>query len=126
MTTHRGAYLHALGVIAEAALTARSRYVWTLPMFHCNGWAYPWAVTATGARHLCLAEIDAAEIWRMLLREGGTHLCAAPTLITMLVGAPEAAPTPEPVQVFVGGAPPRRRSSSAPPRSTSTSRISTG
>ena len=75
-------------------------------MFHCNGWAYPWAVTATGARHLCLAEIDAAEIWRMLLREGGTHLCAAPTLITMLVGAPEAAPTPEPVQVFVGGAPP--------------------
>ena len=88
MTTHRGAYLHALGVIAEAALTARSRYVWTLPMFHCNGWAYPWAVTATGARHLCLAEIDAGEIWRMLLREGGTHLCAAPTLITMLVGAP--------------------------------------
>ena len=106
MTTHRGAYLHALGVIAEAALTARSRYVWTLPMFHCNGWAYPWAVTATGARHLCLAEIDAGEIWRMLLQDGGTHLCAAPTLITMLVGAPEAAPTPEPVQVFVGGAPP--------------------
>ena len=106
MTTHRGAYLHALGVIAEAALTPRSRYVWTLPMFHCNGWAYPWAVTATGGRHLCLAEIDPAEIWRMLLREGGTHLCAAPTLITMLIGAPEAAPAPEPVRVFVGGAPP--------------------
>ncbi len=106
MTTHRGAYLHALGVIAEAALTPRSRYVWTLPMFHCNGWAYPWAVTATGAKHLCLAEIDPAEIWQMLVHGGGTHLCAAPTLITMLLGAPEAAPTPEAVQVFVGGAPP--------------------
>jgi fatty-acyl-CoA synthase len=106
MTTHRGAYLHALGVIAEAALTPRSRYVWTLPMFHCNGWAYPWAVTATGARHLCLAEIVPSQIWRMLTDEGGTHLCAAPTLVTMLVGAPEAAPVPEPVQVFVGGAPP--------------------
>jgi fatty-acyl-CoA synthase len=106
MTTHRGAYLHALGVVAEAALTPRSRYVWTLPMFHCNGWAYPWAVTAMGARHLCLAEIVPAEIWRMLTEEGGTHLCAAPTLVTMLIGAPEAAPVPEPVQVFVGGAPP--------------------
>jgi fatty-acyl-CoA synthase len=106
MTTHRDAYVHALGVIAEAALTPRSRYVWTLPMFHCNGWAYPWAVTATGARHLCLAEIVPAEIWRMLTEEGGTHLCAAPTLVTMLIGAPEAAPVAEPVQVFVGGAPP--------------------
>jgi fatty-acyl-CoA synthase len=106
MTTHRGAFVHALGVIAEAGLTARSRYVWTLPMFHCNGWAYPWAVTATGARHLCLAEIDPAEIWRMLLEEGGTHLCAAPTLVTMIIGAPEAEPVPVPVQVFVGGAPP--------------------
>jgi fatty-acyl-CoA synthase len=106
MTTHRGAFLHALGVIAEAGLTARSRYVWTLPMFHCNGWAYPWAVTAMGARHLCLEEIDPARIWRMLHDEGGTHLCAAPTLITMLLAAREAAPAPEPVQVFVGGAPP--------------------
>jgi fatty-acyl-CoA synthase len=106
MTTHRGAWVHALGVIAEAALTPRSRYVWTLPMFHCNGWAYPWAVTAMGARHLCLAEIVPSEIWRLLTEEGGTHLCAAPTLVTMLIGAPEAAPVSEPVQVFVGGAPP--------------------
>jgi fatty-acyl-CoA synthase len=106
MTTHRGAFVHALGVIAEAALTPRSRYVWTLPMFHCNGWAYPWAVTATGGLHLCMEVVDPAEVWRLLLEEGGTHLCAAPTVITMLLGAPEAAPAPEPVQVFVGGAPP--------------------
>jgi acyl-CoA synthetase (AMP-forming)/AMP-acid ligase II len=106
MTTHRGAYLHALGVIAEAGLTARSNYVWTLPMFHCNGWAYPWAVTAQGAQHLCLGEVVPAEIWRLLHEEGGTHLCAAPTVVTMLLSAAEAARVPEPVQVFVGGAPP--------------------
>jgi fatty-acyl-CoA synthase len=106
MTTHRGAWVHALGVIAEAGLTARSSYVWTLPMFHCNGWAYPWAVTAQGGRHLCMEDIVPAEVWRLLREEGGTHLCAAPTVITMLLGAPQAAPLPEPVQVFVGGAPP--------------------
>ena len=49
MTSHRGAYLHSLGVIAEAGLDTRSVYLWTLPMFHCNGWAYTWAVTAAGA-----------------------------------------------------------------------------
>jgi fatty-acyl-CoA synthase len=103
---HRGAYLHALGMIAEAGLSTRSSYLWTLPMFHCHGWAYTWAVTAMGARHLCLPQIDPSEIWRLLLDEGVTHLCGAPTVVTMLVDAPEAAQLPEPVRVFVGGAPP--------------------
>ena len=105
MYQHRGAYLHSLGVIAEAGLTPRSRYVWTLPMFHCHGWAYTWAVTAMGGTHLCLAQIDPAAVWGMLA-EGATHLCAAPTVITMLLEADEAEPTPDPVRVFVGGAPP--------------------
>ena len=68
MTTHRGAYLHSLGVIPEAGLTPRSSYLWTLPMFHCNGWAYTWAVTATGAKHVCLPKVEAAPIWRALTR----------------------------------------------------------
>jgi fatty-acyl-CoA synthase len=106
MTTHRGAYLHSLGVIAEAGLSTRSAYLWTLPMFHCNGWAYTWAVTATGARHLCLPAIDPDAIWNALLFEGVTHMCAAPTLVTMLLGAASASPCPEPVRLFVGGAPP--------------------
>ena len=106
MTTHRGGYLHALGVIAEAGLTARSSYLWTLPMFHCNGWAYTWAVTAQGGRHVCLPKVEAAPIWRALSSEGVTHLCCAPTVLTMIVGASEASPLPEPAQVFVGGAPP--------------------
>ena len=106
MTSHRGAYLHSLGVIAEAGLSARSVYLWTLPMFHCNGWAYTWAVTATGARHTCLPAVDPAAIWRALHGEGITHACAAPTVVTMLLGADEASPCPEPVKVFVGGSPP--------------------
>ena len=106
MTSHRGAYLHTLGVIAEAVLTPRSSYLWTLPMFHCNGWAYTWAVTAAGATHVCLPKVEPDQIWRALLQEGVTHLCAAPTVLTMMLGADAAEPCPEPVKTFVGGAPP--------------------
>ncbi len=106
MTNHRGAYLHALGVIAEARLTQRSSYLWTLPMFHCNGWAYPWAVTAMGAKHVCLPKVEAKPIWRALTKEGVTHLCAAPTVLTTIIDADEAEPLEEPAEVFVGGAPP--------------------
>ena len=106
MTTHRGAYLHSLGVIAEARLTPRSAYLWTLPMFHCNGWAYTWAVTAMGAKHVCLPKVEAKPIWRALTKEGVTHLCAAPTVLTTIVGADEAEALDDPAQVFVGGAPP--------------------
>jgi fatty-acyl-CoA synthase len=106
MTSHRGAYLHSLGVVAEAGLTPRSAYLWTLPMFHCNGWAYTWAVTAMGARHLCLPAVDPAVIWDALLADGVTHLCAAPTVVTMLLESERAARCPEPVRLFVGGAPP--------------------
>jgi fatty-acyl-CoA synthase len=106
MTTHRGAYLHSLGVIAEAVLEPRSAYLWTLPMFHCNGWAYTWAVTAMGARHVCLAAVEPDAIWDALLHDGVTHMCAAPTVVTMLLGAPGAARCPEPVKLFIGGAPP--------------------
>ena len=106
MTNHRGAYLHALGVIAEARLTPRSSYLWTLPMFHCNGWAYPWAVTAMGAKHVCLPKVEAKPIWKALTEEGVTHLCAAPTVLTTIVGADEAEPLETEVFGFVGGAPP--------------------
>jgi fatty-acyl-CoA synthase len=106
MTSHRGAYLHSLGVIAEAGLTPRSVFLWTLPMFHCNGWAYTWAVTAMGARHLCLPAVEPDAIWRALREQGVTHLCAAPTVVTMLLGSDRVGPCPAPVRLFVGGAPP--------------------
>jgi fatty-acyl-CoA synthase len=106
MTSHRGAYLHSLGVIAEAGLTTRSVYLWTLPMFHCNGWAYTWAVTATGATHLCLPRVDPAEIWESIHARGVTHMCAAPTVVTMMLESSSAAPCEHPVRLFIGGAPP--------------------
>jgi fatty-acyl-CoA synthase len=106
MYVHRGAYLHALGVMTEAGLEPSSGYLWTLPMFHCNGWAFTWAVTAMGARHVCLRQFDPARVWEILHAEGITHLCAAPTVVTMLTEAPEAAKLEAPVRVFMGGAPP--------------------
>jgi fatty-acyl-CoA synthase len=106
MTSHRGAYLHSLGVVAEARMGVDSVYLWTLPMFHCNGWAYTWAVTAAGARHVCLPKVEAGAIWRAIHDEGVTHFCAAPTVVTMMLGSDAAAPAPNPVRLFVGGAPP--------------------
>jgi fatty-acyl-CoA synthase len=106
MTSHRGAYLHSLGVIAESGLTVRSRYLWTLPMFHCNGWAYTWAVTAAGATHVCLPAVAPAAIWQAIQHDSVTHLCAAPAVVTMMLGAPAAAACVPPVRLFVGGAPP--------------------
>lgn len=106
MTCHWGAYLHSLGVIAEAALTPRSAFLWTLPMFHCNGWAFTWAVTAAGAAHICLPRVSPTAIWDSIERDGVTQMCAAPTVAAMMVDAESASPAVQPVRLFVGGAPP--------------------
>src|SRR5207248_11130896 len=74
MYTHRGAYLHTLGVIAEAQLDARAKYLWTLPMFHCNGWAFTWAVTAMGGEHRCLPRFDPGAVWTMMAAGEVTHM----------------------------------------------------
>ena len=86
----RGAYLNAIGEILESGLTWRSTYLWTLPMFHCNGWCHTWGVTAVGATHLCLRRVDAGEIFRLLKKHDVTNMCAAPTVLTMLYSSPEA------------------------------------
>ena len=106
---HRGAYLNALGNAITFGLRPESVYLWTLPMFHCNGWTYPWVVTAVGARHVCLPAIDPAEIFRLIAEEEVTHLCAAPVVLTMLLHAPEHQKvrfTHGPVEVATGGAAP--------------------
>lgn len=104
--THRGAYLNALGEIIETGLNSESRYLWTLPMFHCNGWCFTWAVTAIGGTHVCLRKTEAALIWNMIRREGITHFNGAPTLQVMLVNDPAAAPLEKQVTVTIAGAPP--------------------
>jgi fatty-acyl-CoA synthase len=106
MYTHRGAYLNALAEAHHAQLDARSVYLWTLPMFHCNGWCFPWAVTAAGATHVCLREFRPGEVWDLLEREGVTHLCGAPTVLVMLASDPAAHPLETPVLATTAAAPP--------------------
>jgi len=108
MYSHRGAYLQALAMAAQTGLSARSVYLWTLPMFHCNGWCFPWAVTAAGATHVALRKVDPERIWRSIREEGVTSMCAAPTVLTSLAGSPAAqdGPAERPVSAAVGGAPP--------------------
>jgi fatty-acyl-CoA synthase len=103
--SHRGAYLAAIENLIETGLGADSRYLWTLPMFHCNGWTYPWAVTAAGATHVCLRKVDPVRVWREL-RRGITHLCAAPTVLVSLYSHPDAAPLERPLTITTAGAPP--------------------
>src|SRR3954452_6468330 len=89
--TYRGAYLNALGEVIEAELGHHPVYLWTLPMFHCNGWCFPWAVTAAGGTHVCLRQFDPAIVWRLIRDEGVTHYNGSPTVQTALVRHPDAA-----------------------------------
>jgi fatty-acyl-CoA synthase len=106
MYTHRGAYLNALAEAHHARLDSRSVFLWTLPMFHCNGWCFPWAVTAMGARHVCLRKVDPPLVWRLIAEQGITHLNGAPTVLVMLASDPAAHVLERPVQVTTAGAPP--------------------
>jgi fatty-acyl-CoA synthase len=106
MYHHRGAYLQATAMAYHARLGPGARYLWTLPMFHCNGWCFTWAVTAAGGTHVCLRAVDPAEIWRLLRDEGITHFSAAPTVLTMIAEDPAAGPLDHEVHVDTGGAPP--------------------
>ncbi len=87
MYTHRGAYLQALAMAFHSRLGLDSSYLWTLPMFHCNGWCFTWAVTAAGAVHVCQRQIDPAAVWIAICSGHVTHLCAAPTVLTMIAEA---------------------------------------
>jgi fatty-acyl-CoA synthase len=106
MYHHRGAYLQALAMVGHTGLSPSAVHLWTLPMFHCNGWCFPWAVTAAAATHVCLPKVDPAEVWRLIGSEGVTHLNGAPTVLSMLAYAPQAAPVRTTVRIATGGAPP--------------------
>jgi fatty-acyl-CoA synthase len=103
--THRGAYLGALAGLVETRLGPGGSYLWTLPMFHCNGWCFSWAVAGVGATSVVLQRPDPAAVWQEL-RAGATHFCAAPTVLITLLAHPDAAPLEHPVTCVVGGAPP--------------------
>ncbi|MGH9242960.1 MAG: acyl--CoA ligase family protein [Acidimicrobiales bacterium] len=106
MYTHRGAYLNALGEVIHSDHSSDSVYLWTLPMFHCNGWCTTWGVTAVGGRHVCLRSVDPSRVWQLLREEGVTHLNGAPTVLISLANAPEAGPLGRRLTVTTAGAPP--------------------
>ncbi|MFZ4405943.1 MAG: acyl-CoA synthetase [Paracraurococcus sp.] len=108
VTHHRGAYLNACGNALAFALTPRSVYLWTLPMFHCNGWTYTWAVTLQGGTHVCLRSVRPEAIFAAIAEHGVTHMCAAPVVLTMLIHAPDAVKRrpADPVAIATGGAAP--------------------
>jgi fatty-acyl-CoA synthase len=105
---HRGAYLNALGEVIETRMTSDSVFLWTLPMFHCNGWCFTWAVTAVGGRHVCLRKVDSGRVWELIEAEGVTHYNAAPTVQTSLIRDERAHRLSREIITCVSGSPPSR------------------
>ena len=105
---HRGTFLESAGNIMAWAMPAHPVYLWTLPMFHCNGWCYPWSVTAMAGTHVCLRAVDPAQIFPIIVEHGVTHMCGAPTVLTILISAPEEQRRrfAHPVRIMTGGSPP--------------------
>jgi len=106
MYTHRGAYLNALGEVITTSMGFDTVYLWTLPMFHCNGWCFTWGVTAVAGRHVCLRKVDPERIWELFASEGVTHYNGAPTVHIGVVNHPAARRLDRQVTVTVAGAPP--------------------
>ena len=108
MITHRNAYMNIVGTLIHWPMTVDDRYLWTLPMFHANGWTFTWIVTAVGGRHVCLRTIDVTRAFDLIRDESITHMCAAPTVLILLANATaEQRGVVRPgVRVMTAGAPP--------------------
>jgi fatty-acyl-CoA synthase len=108
MITHRNAWTNAVGTLLHVPMTCADRYLWTLPMFHANGWTFTWIVTAVGGTHVCLRKVEPAAVFRVAREEQISMLCAAPTVLIPLANAPEEmkAGVPRGVRVLTAGAPP--------------------
>jgi fatty-acyl-CoA synthase len=108
MITHRNAWVNCVGTLVHVPMTPGDRYLWTLPMFHANGWTFVWIVTAAGAAHVCLRKVDAAAVYDQVERERITMLCAAPTVLIGIASGPEERRRrlPRGLRVVTAGAPP--------------------
>jgi len=108
MITHRNAYMNVMGTLAHHHLTPADRYLWTLPMFHANGWTFTWINTARGMAHVCLRKVEPAVIYDLIKQENITMFCAAPTVLIAIANAPMELrrDTPRGVRLFTAGAPP--------------------
>src|ERR1700681_453145 len=108
MITHRNAYMNVVGTLVHISMTPADTYLWTLPMFHANGWTYTWIVTAVGARHICLRRVEPKRVFELIRQEHVTMLCAAPTVLIGLASASgeDRGEVPKGVRVITAGAPP--------------------
>jgi fatty-acyl-CoA synthase len=108
MITHRNAYMNVVGTLIHLPMTPADRYLWTLPMFHANGWTFVWIVTAVGARHVCLRRVEPRLAFQLIQDESITSLCAAPTVLISLANAPDDVRkgARRGVRVITAGAPP--------------------
>ncbi len=108
VVNHRGAYLAAMGQALANDMGLHPVYLWTLPMFHCNGWTFTWSVALQAGTHVCLRRADAAAIYEAIAEHGVTHLCGAPIVMNMIANAPEEVrkPLTQRVQAMTGGAAP--------------------
>jgi fatty-acyl-CoA synthase len=105
---HRGAYLNAIGNSMAWGMTGHPVFLWTLPLFHCNGWCFPWTVTALAGTHVCLRRVDSTEIAKALVEEKVTHLCGAPIVLARTIDPPPEwrSRIPRGIRIMVAGAPP--------------------
>ena len=108
MITHRNAYMNSVGTLVHQHLTCADRYLWTLPMFHANGWTFVWTVTAAGATHVCLQKVEPKAVFELIAKEHITMLCAAPTILISLANAPDKLrrSAPRGIRIVTAGAPP--------------------
>ncbi|MDQ0096241.1 long-chain-fatty-acid--CoA ligase [Paeniglutamicibacter psychrophenolicus] len=104
--SHRGSYLNSMGEAFHQGFDAHTRYLWTLPMFHCNGWCTPWAVTAAGGTHLCLRAVREEPVWDAIDKLGVTHLCGAPTVCSIIADSTRAHELERGIRITTAGAPP--------------------
>ena len=103
---HRGAYLNAVGNALTWGMAQHPVYLWTLPMFHCNGWCFPWTVAAMAGTNVCLRRVEAAAMLDAMDRSGVTHLCGAPIVMGLILNHPGVQPRPQPVRMMTAGAAP--------------------
>ena len=108
MITHRNAWMNSIGTLLYVPMTCADRYLWTLPMFHANGWTFVWTVTAAGATHICLRKVEPRAVFELMASEQVTTLCAAPTVLISLANASESLHrlAPKGIRVVTAGAPP--------------------
>lgn len=103
---HRGIFTVALDSLVEWGVPKQSVYLWTLPMFHANGWSFPWGIAAVGGTNVCIRKFDASLIFSLIRRHHVTHLCGAPVVLNMLTNSPDNRPLDRPVKILTAGAPP--------------------